>query len=177
MAGNRPFTPYIPALNDGALRRYLVNDNGELEEAFLDFEAGTDREDIWHWIEEKFDCSIEMHLRPASVCYPTPLAEPGTGTLLQEAIDAALAEEGGFDPDEVPRTLNIEVLETVDKQYTERVTVPQSWPDDYIRELAESVHHNGGLNMCEVETKSTDYHLATVQSPVLGRDAEVSPAP
>lgn len=30
-----------------------VNDDGKIEESFLDFEVGTDREDIWHWFEEQ----------------------------------------------------------------------------------------------------------------------------
>ena len=35
-----------------------VNDNGEIEEPFLEFEVGTDREDIWHWIEEEYDVRV-----------------------------------------------------------------------------------------------------------------------
>ena len=29
-----------------------VNDNGLIEEPFLGFPEGTDREDIWHWFED-----------------------------------------------------------------------------------------------------------------------------
>ena len=35
-----------------------VNEEGELEEDFLTFETGTDREEIWAWFEEEFNCSI-----------------------------------------------------------------------------------------------------------------------
>lgn len=30
-----------------------VNDDGEIEEKFLDFEVGIDREEIWYWFEEQ----------------------------------------------------------------------------------------------------------------------------
>lgn len=36
----------------------LVNDDGLIEEPFRQFESGTDREEIWHWIEDEFDLSI-----------------------------------------------------------------------------------------------------------------------
>lgn len=35
-----------------------VNDDGELEEKFLHFEEGTDREEIWSWFEETFNISV-----------------------------------------------------------------------------------------------------------------------
>jgi hypothetical protein len=35
-----------------------VTDEGLIEEDFLHFEIGTDREDIWHWFEDKFDGSV-----------------------------------------------------------------------------------------------------------------------
>lgn len=35
-----------------------VNDNGEIEIPFMGFPVGTDREDIWHKIEEVFDVSV-----------------------------------------------------------------------------------------------------------------------
>lgn len=40
------------------LGNIAINDNDEIEEAFLHFEKGTDRFDIWHWIEESFDVFI-----------------------------------------------------------------------------------------------------------------------
>ena len=41
-----------------------INDEEEIEEDFLHFEAGTFREDIWHWFEETFDMSIgDIQLR------------------------------------------------------------------------------------------------------------------
>lgn len=39
-----------------------VNDDGEIEVKYLDFEVGTDREDIWHWFEEVFDISVAEDL-------------------------------------------------------------------------------------------------------------------
>ncbi len=35
-----------------------VNDDGEIEEPFLDFEIGTDREEIWQWFEETFGVTL-----------------------------------------------------------------------------------------------------------------------
>lgn len=35
-----------------------VNEDGELEESFEHFKAGTDREDVWHWFEEEYDLSV-----------------------------------------------------------------------------------------------------------------------
>lgn len=35
-----------------------VNDDGETEEQFLDFEAGTHCEEIWSWFEETFDVRV-----------------------------------------------------------------------------------------------------------------------
>lgn len=35
-----------------------VDVDGEIEEPFLDFEVGTDREEIWHWFEEKFNIRV-----------------------------------------------------------------------------------------------------------------------
>lgn len=39
-----------------------VNNDGELEEAFLGFDVGTDRETIWHWFEEVFNLSVAKDL-------------------------------------------------------------------------------------------------------------------
>lgn len=39
-----------------------VNDEGEIEEAFLDFEIGEDRETIWHYFEDEFNCSVAEDL-------------------------------------------------------------------------------------------------------------------
>lgn len=35
-----------------------VNDDGEIDEEFLDFPIGTDREEIWSWFEEEFDLAV-----------------------------------------------------------------------------------------------------------------------
>ncbi|WP_207308927.1 hypothetical protein [Marinobacter salicampi] len=35
-----------------------VTQDGELEEAFLHFPKGTDREDVWQWFETTFDISV-----------------------------------------------------------------------------------------------------------------------
>lgn len=35
-----------------------INEDGEIQESFLHFEAGTDREDIWHWFEWFFDITL-----------------------------------------------------------------------------------------------------------------------
>lgn len=35
-----------------------TNEDDEIEEPFLDFPIGTDREEIWHWFEDKYDISI-----------------------------------------------------------------------------------------------------------------------
>jgi len=39
-----------------------VNDNLEIEKAFLHFEMGTDCTDIWHWFEDEFDLSVAEDL-------------------------------------------------------------------------------------------------------------------
>ncbi|MDG1751927.1 MAG: hypothetical protein P8I03_09745 [Thalassotalea sp.] len=39
-----------------------INDNEELEDEFLHFEAGTDKFDVWHWFEEEFNLSIAKDL-------------------------------------------------------------------------------------------------------------------
>ncbi len=39
-----------------------VNDNGEIEEKFLDFEVGTDTIEIWHWFEETYNLSVAVDL-------------------------------------------------------------------------------------------------------------------
>lgn len=42
-----------------------VDENGCLDEPFLDFEIGTDREEIWHWFEDTFGISVvELNKRP-----------------------------------------------------------------------------------------------------------------
>jgi hypothetical protein len=41
-----------------ALGKIPVNDNGEIEEFFMDHPRGTPVEDIWHEIEEDFNVSI-----------------------------------------------------------------------------------------------------------------------
>ena len=43
-----------------------VNEDGEIETAFLGFEVGTDREDIWSWFEEEFDLSVAEDLMYSS---------------------------------------------------------------------------------------------------------------
>ena len=40
------------------LKDIPVNNNGEIETPFLHFNIGTDREDIWHWLEDYFDICI-----------------------------------------------------------------------------------------------------------------------
>jgi len=35
-----------------------VNEDDEIEQPFLDFEAGTDKTYIWHWFEEAFDITL-----------------------------------------------------------------------------------------------------------------------
>ena len=39
-----------------------VNDEGEIEEPFLNFTIGTHRYEVWHWFEKHFDCSIAEDL-------------------------------------------------------------------------------------------------------------------
>ena len=41
-----------------------VNDDGEIEEPFLHFTEGTDREDIWYWFEDFFNISV-TELQPS----------------------------------------------------------------------------------------------------------------
>jgi len=36
-----------------ALGNLPVDDDGKIEQSFLHFPAGTDREDIWHWFEDR----------------------------------------------------------------------------------------------------------------------------
>lgn len=35
-----------------------VDEDGDIEESFEQFEIGTNNEDIWHWFEEFFDISV-----------------------------------------------------------------------------------------------------------------------
>jgi hypothetical protein len=39
-----------------------IDENDEIEEPFLHFEIGTDKFEIWHWFEEKFDLSVAKDL-------------------------------------------------------------------------------------------------------------------
>jgi hypothetical protein len=39
-----------------------VNEEDEIEEEFLGFKIGTDKFEIWHWFEEKFDLSVAKDL-------------------------------------------------------------------------------------------------------------------
>lgn len=39
-----------------------VDDDGNIEEPFLNFGKGTDREDIWDWFEHEFDVSVAKDL-------------------------------------------------------------------------------------------------------------------
>jgi hypothetical protein len=48
-----------------ALGNVPVDDEGFLQEPFLElFPVGTDREDIWHWIENKFDIPVHDLMFP-----------------------------------------------------------------------------------------------------------------
>lgn len=40
-----------------------INDQDEIEESFLHFEEGTEREEVWHWFEETYDCSVAVDLQ------------------------------------------------------------------------------------------------------------------
>lgn len=35
-----------------------IDSDETIEEKFLHFPVGTDREDIWHWFEDTFNCSV-----------------------------------------------------------------------------------------------------------------------
>ncbi len=39
-----------------------VNEDGEIEEQFYNFDEGTDREEIWSWLEETFNISVAKDL-------------------------------------------------------------------------------------------------------------------
>ena len=39
-----------------------VNEDGEIEEDFYEFSEGTDREEIWHWLEYTFNISVAKDL-------------------------------------------------------------------------------------------------------------------
>lgn len=41
-----------------------VNNDGELEEVYLDFPIGTQCEEIWSWFEETFDVSVYRLMYP-----------------------------------------------------------------------------------------------------------------
>lgn len=45
-----------------ALGNTPVNDDSEIEVAFLHFESGTDCHDIWHWFEDEFNVSVATDL-------------------------------------------------------------------------------------------------------------------
>lgn len=44
-----------------------VNDDGELEEEFLHFPIGTDRETVWSWFESELDASVHALMFPVAV--------------------------------------------------------------------------------------------------------------
>ena len=48
----------------GILGDIPVNDNDEIMERFMDFPAGTHKEDVWHWFDEKHSKGVYvlMHL-------------------------------------------------------------------------------------------------------------------
>lgn len=39
-----------------------INNNDQIEESFLHFEAGSSRFEVWHWFEENFDIRVIDHL-------------------------------------------------------------------------------------------------------------------
>ena len=39
-----------------------VDNDGNIELEFMDFDIGTDREYIWHWIEDKYKVSVAIDL-------------------------------------------------------------------------------------------------------------------
>ncbi len=41
-----------------ALGGVCVDEDGHISEPFMDFKEGTDREEIWRWIEEKYDVRV-----------------------------------------------------------------------------------------------------------------------
>ena len=41
----------------------LVDDNGIIQESFLWWPKGTDREDIWHWFDEKYPGGVVKLMR------------------------------------------------------------------------------------------------------------------
>ena len=45
-----------------ALGSIPTNNDDELEEEFLHFEAGTCRYDVWHWFESEFNLSVVIDL-------------------------------------------------------------------------------------------------------------------
>ena len=45
-----------------ALGNIPINDNDKIEKDFKHFKKGTDRFDIWMWIEDSFNISIAMDL-------------------------------------------------------------------------------------------------------------------
>jgi len=45
-----------------ALGNIPINDNDEIEKDFKHFKKGTDRFDVWVWIEDTFDVSIAIDL-------------------------------------------------------------------------------------------------------------------
>jgi hypothetical protein len=44
------------------LGEIAVNEEDEIEDSFLHFEKGTDKQEIWHWFEEKFNISVAKDL-------------------------------------------------------------------------------------------------------------------
>lgn len=70
-----PFEEVYPALREyGAVPEALemfwdelgnvpVNDDGILQESFLWWPKGTDREDIWHWFDEKYPGGVKKLMK------------------------------------------------------------------------------------------------------------------
>ncbi len=39
-----------------------IDEDECIEEKFMDFDIGTHREEIWHWIEDRYDISVALNL-------------------------------------------------------------------------------------------------------------------
>lgn len=63
-----------------------VDEDGCLEEPFLSFEEGTDRETIWAWFETIFDIPVHSLMYPNSTEPPLPLSEKTTFPISQGRI-------------------------------------------------------------------------------------------
>lgn len=53
-------TPHVLECLWAALGDVCVDDDGNIDEEYMDFSVGTNREDIWHWFDERYPGGVAV---------------------------------------------------------------------------------------------------------------------